>query len=417
MSTSAEAAPKKPEASTSTKVAAAAVAGASSSSGTTDVEGERIPVLRFSQKKRGAAFTHVTAEIWIQQQQQDNDGSGAASTKSDKKIGTIKGVVVHRKKIRPQGMFLSRMDEHSGYMQTVGVDLFEPLKGRTRLRTLVDEDSKGDFCYIDSLYYDLEYRANGKSDLGAQVVRQYLQHVQTKLNVTTAAYILDPENELTKEDKHVREKDFVQMFHVAHAIEEAGDEEGENLLDDKMERDSALERKDANQFLRNGFVQDAALAKETPTRYLVASRKHWDIPVLLSHEDAEKMAIKFLSSKSKGQEKKTIKLTVETGERLAYSLGRDRELQLMEYGSKVERLVAGGISLADSCVLHAASMINSEVLVDFWLRRDPSLIHARDLDGSTPLMMAAHNAAGRRNNAGISECRILDKWLALGARR
>jgi hypothetical protein len=100
-----------------------------------------------------------------------------------KKIGSIAATVVNRQRI-PKHAFMSAYDGHSGDMQWVGVALFEPKYGRTKLQSLVQyDDPEFDFVYIESFHIDDEYKRNGASDVGAAALRLFLFHPVIKGNL------------------------------------------------------------------------------------------------------------------------------------------------------------------------------------------------------------------------------------------
>ena len=131
--------------------------------------------------------------------QLDEDGEYDAFTSisvdvnvNNQHAGTISGTIINRRRI-PERMFLSAMDGHSGELQYIGVSLFEPRLGRTKLQSLVEggDDVGFEFLYIDKMHLDDHFKRNGNSDVGAHAIRQLLQHASLQ-NVSLCIYILDP---------------------------------------------------------------------------------------------------------------------------------------------------------------------------------------------------------------------------------
>ena len=202
------------------------------------------------------AFTNITCDILVR-------GS---------KAGKISGTRVNRQKL-PERYFLSAMDGHSGDLQYVGVSVFEPRYGRTKLRSLRDggDDMEFDFLYIDTFHVDPQYRTGGSSDVGAYALRKLLHHPYLKGRAAThgcwavscCIYILDPYEAMTAEGKSIieaedrRESERQMQAYHANAAMSVETDQSLRAKEERAARMDALARLDANQFLRNGFIQDA----------------------------------------------------------------------------------------------------------------------------------------------------------------
>lgn len=379
------------------------------------------------------AFTSVTCDILVR-------GTNA---------GTISGTRVNRQKI-PERYFLSAMDGHSGDLQYVGVSIFETRYGRTKLLSLREggDAMEFDFLYISTFHVDPQYRVNGSSDVGAYALRKLLYHPYIKGRAITShgcwavsccIYILDPYEAMSAEeksraeaeDRRERERQIQSMFGRTRSVET------EESLRAKEERDArmdALARKDANQFLRNGFLQDAAVAKngENATRFLVAAQDHWKQPIKSHAEaaavefyvapptprpptgkDAEILDVtKRLCSEAmmQGVSSRMIGLSVPVGD----DPGEDRA---SAYRTEITPLIREGGSLARSNALHAACANRDFAIVQCILQMDRSCLEARDHGNMTPLMVAAAAAAGSANINGIPTQPVIDLLLAAGAEK
>jgi hypothetical protein len=85
-------------------------------------------------------FTHLNVDVLVH----------------GKKAGEISGTVVERERI-PDRYFLSAMDDHSADMQYVGVSLFEPRMGRTKIPALLEGGDASEFDF--ALHFQVPYRA------------------------------------------------------------------------------------------------------------------------------------------------------------------------------------------------------------------------------------------------------------------
>lgn len=379
------------------------------------------------------AFTSVRAEILVR----------------GTKAGKISGVIVDRQKI-PERHFLSAMDGHSGDLQYIGVSVFEPRLGRTKLRSLRDggDDDEFDFLYISTFHVEHEYKQNGSSDVGTYALRKLLHHSYIKgraaamgcWSVSCCIYILDPYEAMSREEKERfeaedrRESDRrIRAFSTG----ESGPVETEQSLrakENKKERMDSLARSDANQFLRNGFIQDIGLAKQggNAPRFLVAAYGHWEQP-LKSH--AEAAVVQFYVAPPTprpptGKDAEILEVTKrmcsENSMRGVSSMMiglqppavDDSADRASAFRSEVNHLIGEGGSLARSNALHAACANKDPAIVRCILQMDPSCIEARDMNNSTPLMIAAATAAGMANKNGIPRDQpVIDLLLAAGAQK
>jgi hypothetical protein len=189
------------------------------------------------------------------------------------KIGYISATIVNRQAIA-DGCAYEAFDDHSADMQWIGCALMENRYGRTQLQSLVEyDDMEFDFMYISEFHIDDEFQKNGASDVGATALRQFLYHPFIKGNlgfgcwkVSSAAYVLDPSQAMTPVEREKFHKERQQNpFDAPSKSTEQLDEEQRHL--------DGLARADANQFLRNGFFQDPALASGggSDARILVVS--------------------------------------------------------------------------------------------------------------------------------------------------
>lgn len=377
----------------------------------------------------------------------DEDGEYGAFTSVDvdilvrgSKVGRITGTIVNRQAL-PERHFMSAMDGHSGDLQWVGSCLFEPRLGRTKLRSLAEyDDNEFDFLYVNALHVDDAWKRGGSSDVGAAALRQLLHHPFIKgdaygssgcWKVSSAVYVLDPYEAMTKEEAEA-EKKRTREAPRAGMMSQPPPETEESLRakEEEERRMDALARSDANQFLRNGFFQDAAVAGMggNAARFVVASYGQWNRPQLLSH--AEAAAVRFYvpppsSRPPTGKDAVILQLTkrtcMENSNAAAMAeMGHappPRE-EFAAYQVEVRRLMAEGGSLSRSNALHAACANNVPSLVACILELDPSALEARDESGSTPLMLAAMSAAGRSNINGIPRDQpVIDRLLVAGAQR
>ena len=350
------------------------------------------------------------------------------------KAGTIEGTIVNRQKI-PNSYFLSAMDGHSGDLQHIGTSIFEPKRGRTILNSLRDggDDDEFDFMYISSICIEDQYKKS--SDVGAFALRKLLHHPYVKgrssdridrhgsFRVSSCVYILDPYEAMSKEEKIRIENEEAECFRDGRmSMGGSRQPNTEESIRAKEQKEQSLEnhaRMDANQFLRNGFFQDPAVARNggNAVRFLVASYSHWTKP-LKSHADAA--AVKFYvipptQRPPTGNDALILDVTIRMcGGELISSNTSD----VGAYRMKVSRLEAEGGSLLRSNALHAAVANNSVTIVKCIIDMDPSTANSKDRAGCTPLMIAAARAAGMSTNSGIPrEQPIIDLLLTTGAHK
>ena len=361
------------------------------------------------------AFTYITVDILV-----------CGSTQA----GTIDGTIVNRQKI-PNNGFLSAMDGHSGDLQYIGVSLFDAKRGRTILNSLREggDDDEFDFMYISSICLEEQYKTS--SDVGAFALRKLLHHPYVKgqcgfgcWRVSSCVYILDPYEAMSKEEK-IRIKNEEQAESLRDSRVSMGGSrqpETEESMRAKEQNEQRLEkyaRVDANQFLRNGFFQDPAVARNggNAVRFLVASYSHWTKP-LTSQADAA--AVKFYAvppaqRPPTGQDALILDVTIRMcgGEPSNSNTSPDVRAA---YRMEVSRLEAEGGSLLQSNALHAAVANNSVTIVKCIIDMDPSTVNSKDRAGCTPLMIAAARAAGMSSKSGIPrEQPIIDLLLTTGA--
>ena len=358
------------------------------------------------------AFTSITCDILVR----------------GKKAGNISGTRVNRSKI-PERYFLGAMDGHSGDLQYVGVTIFEPRYGRTQLRSLRDggDDMKFDFLYIETFHIDPQYRTIGNvscsSDVGTYALQKLLHHPYIKgqanngsWGVSSCIYILDPYEAMTdKEKSRIKvedQREFDRRFqmdmqaHTSQAVE-METEQSFRTKEEKAALMNYYARLDANQFLRNGFIQDATVAKNNP-RFLVAAYEHWKQP-LKSH--AEVQAIQFYIEpkiqRPTGKDAEILEVT----RRMCSGLGASA------FRTEVTPLIRAGGSLARSHALHAACANKDVEIARCILQLDPSCLEVRDEGDSTPLMVAAAIAPGSATSQGIPNQPVIDLLLAAGAQK
>jgi len=385
--------------------------------------------LRHSLYEEGeyGAFTSVSVDILVR----------------GTKAGSISGTIVNRQKI-PERYFLSAMDDHSSDLQYVAVSLFEPRLGRTKLQSLRDggDDNEFDFLYISTMHVEDQHKEKGSSDVGAFALRQLLHHPFIKgraahgcWSVSSCIYILDPYEAMTKEEKEKVKSEERKEFGRRRTQTLPETEESLRAKEEKARRMDVLARLDANQFLRNGFFQDIAVARQegNAARFLVAAYGHWIEP-LKSHADA--VAVQFYvaprtprppvgkdaeilevtkrmcSSRMAGVSSMMIGLHPPTRDGAA---DRDRA---SAYQTEIARLVAEGGSLARSNALHAACANKDPAIVRCILNMDPTTLESRDPSNSTPLMIAAATAAGMSNIDGMPRDQpVIDELIGRGAQK
>lgn len=377
------------------------------------------------------AFTSITVDILVR----------------GTKAGTISGTVVNRQRI-PERHFLSAMDGHSGDLQDVGVSIFEPRYGRTKLRSLVNggDDMEFDFFYISKLHVEPQYKQNGSSDVGAYALRKLLYHSYIKgasaskygcWSVSCCIYILDPYEAMSIEEKErIEAEDRRESEREMRSLGSTAPVETEQSLRVKEERANrmdALARLDANQFLRNGFVQDRAVARQggNASRFIVAAYEHWKQP-LKSHDEVEAVQFYVAPADPRPPTGKDDEILAATKRICSESsmMGLSSRMiglqpQVVDdsadraslYRTEVTRLMREGGCLARSYALHAACANRDAAIVRCILQLDPSCLETRDISNSTPLIIAAAAAAGSGNKDGIPRQPVIDLLIAAGAQK
>jgi hypothetical protein len=359
----------------------------------------------------------------------DRDGEFKAFTsvnvdilQQSRKVGSIEATIVDRGKI-PPNYFMVAMDGHSSELQYVGVALFEPKKGRTKLQSLQQYDQATEFMYIEKLHVDDDCKVNGASDVGASALHQLLNHPRIKgtnpnPKLAAAIYILDSTEPMTTEERERADADNLEHMHASRVS--SGEPTAEEIVQEQQRkaRSQLNQRADANQFLRNGFFQDpATIGSSDSGKFLVASYVHWQHPIK-SHEQAT--AIQFIEPPTKppppsGKDIEIQNLVKTTCSRV---YGNDLSADdLAKLTLQVNALVRQGGSVLRSHALHCACANNSLMVVAMILGMEPTAVDAKDIYEATPLMVAANQIAGRRTNAGLPETRVIDTLLQAGARK
>jgi hypothetical protein len=361
------------------------------------------------------AFTDVEVDILLQPTLQ--------------KIGSISAVIVDRQKL-PDHYFLSAMDGHSADMQWIGTCLYEPRYGRTKLLSLCEyDDPEFDFMYIKSFQVDEEHRKNGSSDVGAVALHQFLHDPFISGNldygcwkVSSTVYVLDAFAAMTKEEETAynvytqKRRDEDTPFTETEATDES------RQWDARWE---TLSRQDANQFLRNGFFQDPAIAREggSAARILVASHGQWSA-LLKSHEEAT--AVQFciptpMPPAPTGNDAELFSFLKTECSKFYDSQPTPQDRSRIR--TEVQRLISLGGAIFKSHGLHVACANNVLDMVKLLLELaaesgggDADAVNGYDRLNFTPLMVAAGSAAGRKNIDGIREVDIIDYLLAAGAK-
>ena len=315
------------------------------------------------------------------------------------KIGKISAILMDRNAI-PEQCIYQVADEHSSELQWVVCALLENRFGRTKLETLVgDDDSDAAFLYIQRFHVDDSYKQNGDSDVGSIALYKFLRDPFIG-QVSTAAYAIDAEEAMSPSERKQHEQ---KKYCVGFDVDKNRDIQEQRRLD-------SIARADANQFLRNGFVQDPALAKTSGTnaRILVASSYMWDQP-LTTHDQAA--ATQFY-------EPPPVPAKQDSQIRDLVEKAMEHELSTAELSrlvTDINGLVAAGGSLERSRAFHVACANNSIKVVTMLLAKEPALINARDELELTPLMIAAANAAGRVTSNGLGETEVIQMLLSSGA--
>lgn len=182
------------------------------------------------------AMTEVTAEILLQQ----------------KTIGTISATLVNRQAI-PENCFYETADEHSSDMQWIVCALLENRFGRTKLQSLVESDhTEFDFMYISTFHVDCS--------VGAIALQKFLRHPFIRgderydSKESSAAYALDVREAMSPSELE-------QHYRTLNEERNPALRPDTNQRNREDRRLNEIARGDANQFIRNGFAQDPALAK------------------------------------------------------------------------------------------------------------------------------------------------------------
>ena len=277
---------------------------------------------------------------------------------------------------------------------------------------------------IELFHIDDEWKTN--TDIGAEALHQFLYHPFIKgdlkygcWKVSSAVYILDPLEAMNKEERAAYEAEQASKpYSFATDLLEETDEDRRAKEEEKQRMDR-LARKDANVFLRNGFFQDPAIARQGEDRILVASYGNWEQP-LLSNAQAE--AIQFYLPPPKppapmGKDAEILKAVISFSGSHCYSEAPVPLAEVTTLRNEITRLVNSGGSIARSHAIHAACANNSKPALDCLLTMDPSIVNSLDQANCTPLMVAAQSAAGRSTINGIPETNVIDTLLAVGANK
>ena len=201
-----------------------------------------------------------------------------------------------------------------------------------------------------------------------------------------------------------------------------------------MEREAAAERRqllrneyarlDANQFLRNGFYQDEAVANDVDSFIIMAANDHWK-GALQSHSKVANIKLmtpedynEGLPPSPVGKDAKILELTKRIcssglAEGMDESMGTQRAAS---YRNEVSHLISDGASLVNSHALHAACALNDIYVAKTILDMDASTLESRDVHNATRLFLAAAYMAGQSNNSGFAlEHPMIDFLLDAGA--
>jgi hypothetical protein len=342
----------------------------------------------------------------------------------NQKAGIIDAVLINRRNI-PKGYFLSEMDDYSQDTQWLGVVLFDPKHhGKTRLKSMLEPHNPyAPFLYIKTFSVKEKYRRDDNSDVGAFALKKLLEHpFILDEGVSSAIYVVDGVEAMSKIEKE--EFDQYQKAKVFDLREKADEETaGRRNWEQHLQ---VLGRKDANQFLRNGFFQDEAYANVggSQAKILVASHNNWERK-LISHSSAEK--IKFcdpppeVASPKSGIDEELFKFVKKNSPNDDYvEVGGAAQIQARKDKVREDaiiQLVSRGASITRSHVLHCAVANNCYEMTKSLLLLEHDAIDTLDDFGATPLIVAAINAAGRSTKDGIKNTRIIELLLAEGAKR
>lgn len=381
----------------------------------------------------------------------DEDGEYNAFTnvqvdilKINAKIGSIEATMIDRQRI-PDGYFLSACDGHSGDLQHMGCTVYESRYGRTKLESLADcDDPEFDIVYIHSFHVHDEHKAN--SDVATTALHQFLHHPFIKGNsnfgcwkVSSAVYYLDPLEAMSKQERTAHEEKQsadaqTQYARLLNPPAETDETRRAKVLEKK--KMEILARSDAIPFLRNGFFQDVAIARQGNERFVVASHSHWTRPLLSEPQAAE---IQFYVSPPKpptpmGKDAEILQAVISASGEFHSSqalpvsqlmisgpgmvneaLSMSRANTISRLRNDISNLVSDGGSIAQSHAIHAACANNAKPVLDLLLQLDRTIVNSLDQHSLTPLMIAAESAAGRSTNQGIPETQVIDTLLAAGA--
>lgn len=369
------------------------------------------------------AFTNVSVVILL--------GGG--------KVGAIDATIIHRQKI-PTNCFFSAVESHSQELaEFLTSPLFEPRHGRTGLTSLAEYDLDNlDILYVSSLHIfddDLRYKVHHEdSDVGAIALHQLLHHpfiqgINSPVKVSCAVYVLDPYDAMTTADRKAYDDERAYRYKqlqlllsgVAQIPGSPDPDDVEASREQHYLKMDALDRVNANHFLRNGFFQDRAIAQSGrgASRILVASHGHWGQP-MLSYLQAQAISF-YVPPRELDMDLVSLVVVSTTQHHMNHPSPQQGVMdpaQVTRICSEITKLINRGASIARSQVLHKACIFNTMALVPFLLELEPSSIHGRDVLDCTPLMLAAKSAAGRRNRCwGITDTRVVDCLLAKGARK
>lgn len=357
----------------------------------------------------------------------DRDGEFKAFTnvnvdilQQNRKVGSIEATIVDRGKI-PPNYFMVAMDGHSSDLQYLGVSLFEPKKGRTKLQSLQQYDQATEFMYITKLHVEDDCKVNGASDVGASALHQLLNHPRikgtgSKPKLATAIYIPDSSEPMTAEEREKNDSLEIELMHARGMGGDILESTAEDVVREQQ-RKARLQinlRADANQFLRNGFFQDPAIIGGS-CQILVATYDDWQQP-LKSHEQAT--AIQFVEPPSKPPPPSGKDMEIQNLVKYACSKSYGIDLnadELAKLTLEVNALVRQGGSVIRSHALHCACANNSLMAVTMILGMEPTAVNAKDTFETTPLMVAANKVAGGHTRAGLPETRVVDTLLKAGA--
>lgn len=191
----------------------------------------------------------------------------------------------------------------------------------------------------------------------------------------------------------------------------------------------SLERVDANQFLRNGFFQDAAIASTAAEDNMLVAHKTHYTNSLLTQQEVE--AIEFTIPAQVGPPRtakdveifEVVQNFYSTLTTYATSGCSSPAPDTQAFVTALVTLVAEGGSISRSNALHLVArtgyidLARSLVQLATALERTPreDVVNARDQNATTPLMCAAMSVADKTTTEGCDD-RILDFFIDAGAR-